>query len=374
MLNYSIETITTEPGIEGLEENWNRLSASAEFPNIFMTYDWFRAWNQIHTREQRGGLRRPNVLVFKREGAIAGIAPLIYRETSRCGLTVRKLEFVGREADYNDLVVGDDPAGQSQALVQFLAQGQTEWDVAEFWDLRDAVNTQALTASALGEAGLAHRILPEGYRCPYLPIDGPWSEIVSGFSRAARHTLRKQQRRLERMGAQGLRVRLIENPHAESGLVPKLVAVESQKLVHGEPSPPVLGKYPEVYQTLFDTLGPRGWLLVALMELEERPLAWQIWFRCGKKIWGFLTAYDHAFSHLSPGTMLIPAVLDYGFAHGFEECDFLRGDEAYKMRWTTRFHQTHRLLIWRRRWGSRARAFVYLDLKEAVYRLMGKGE
>ena len=168
------------------------------------------------------------------------------------------------------------------------------------------------------------------------------------------------------MRAEGLRVRIIENPLEEPGLLEKLISVESHKHVHGKLSEPFIGRYPEVFQSLFETLGPRGWFHVALMELGTRPLAWQLWFCCGKKLWGFITAYDPAFARLSPGTMLVPALIDYGFSHGYTECDFLRGEESCKMRWATGFHQTYRLLIWSPRWLSRARAYIYLDLKTAI--------
>jgi len=370
--NYSIETITTEEGLSNLEEDWNRLSESAEFPNVFTTFDWFRTWNQRRSLEEHRGLRRPNVLVLKKDGVVVGISPFIYRAASRFGLAVRKLEFVGREADYNDFVLGDAPAGQIEALVRFLAQTQGQWDLIDLRDLRETGNTKALIEKALSNAGLLHRFLPEEERCPYLLIDAPWSELVSRFSPSSRHALRNQQSRLNRMSAEGLRVRIIENPLDEPGLLEKLVALESQKHVHGELSQPFIGKYPEVFQSLFDTLGPRGWFYLALMEMGVRPIAYRLGFRCGKKLWGFLTAYDHTFSSLSPGTMLVPALIDYGFAHGYNEYDFLRGEETYKMRWTTDYHQTHRLMIWNRRWTSLARAFLYLDLKPKVYRWFGR--
>jgi CelD/BcsL family acetyltransferase involved in cellulose biosynthesis len=219
---------------------------------------------------------------------------------------------------------------------------------------------------------MMYRILPEEERCPYLPIDGPWSVMVGRLSNSSRRLFRKQQSRLNRMHAESLRVRILENPQDEPGLMAKLIALESQKRVHSELPQPFIAKYPEVFQSLFDTLGPRGWFYIALMEMGERPIAWQIWFRCGKKLWGFLTAYDHAFSRLSPGTMLVPAMIDYGFAHGYNEYDFMRGEESYKMRWTTDYHQPHRLMIWNRGWTSRARAFIYLDLKPRIYGLFGR--
>jgi CelD/BcsL family acetyltransferase involved in cellulose biosynthesis len=33
--------------------------------------------------------------------------------------------------------------------------------------------------------------------------------------------------------------------------------------------------------------------------------------------------------------MLFPALLDRGFSRGYGEYDFLRGEEPYKMRWST---------------------------------------
>ena len=365
---YTIEEIKTEEGLLILEDAWNRLSESAESPNVFMTFDWFRAWNQRFIQENPSG-RRLSVLVIKKDGAVVGISPLIRRNVSRFGFGACKVEFVGREADYNDLVLGDDPAGQSEAIVELLAQTQDQWDLVNLRDLRDTENTIARLAKALSLAGLTYRVLPEEERCPYLVIDAPWSEMLTRRSPSSRHVFRNQQSRLGRMYAEGLRVRIIENPLDEPGLLGKLIALEGQKLVNGELSPPVLGKYPEVFQALFDTLGPRGWLYIALMELGERLLAWRFGFRCGKKLWGYLTAYDHSFSHLSPGTMLIPAVVDYGLSRGCDEYDFLRGEEPYKARWSTGVHQSYWLRIWSRNWISRAHALVYLDLKPTVQRL-----
>jgi CelD/BcsL family acetyltransferase involved in cellulose biosynthesis len=320
------------------------------------------------------------VLVLKKDGGIAGLSPLINRTASRFGMAVRKLEFVGREGDYNDLVLGNDPAGQINALVDYLAQTRRQWDLLELSDLRDTGNTLAIIGGALSRAGLIYRLLPEKEKCPYVPIDAPTSIIVRRLSQSkgrrtdGLHTLRKKQHRLERLSAEGLRVRIIEDPSGESGLLQKLIALEAQKRVRGELSPPFIANYPEVFQSLFDTLGPRGWFCIGLMELGERPIGSRLVFRCGKKLWDFLTAYDHTFSRLSPGTMLVSALIDYGFSHGFDEFDFMRGEESYKMQWTTQMHQSHRLLIWSPGWVSRARAFIYLDLKPAVYSLMGKGE
>lgn len=264
--------------------------------------------------------------------------------------------------------VGDGSAGLIEALVQFLARTSEQWDIIDLRDLREMGDAIERLEGAFAGAKLPYRIGPEKERCPYMLIEAPWSEMVERRSRSTRRVFRNQESRLKRLSKEGLRVRIIENPRQEPGLLERLIALEAQKHVRGQLSPPFLGKYQEVFRYLFDTLGPQGWFSIALMELGESLLAWHLLFRCGQKLWGYLTAYDRNFARLSPGTMLVPAIIDYGFAHGFREYDFLSGEEPYKKRWTTDYHQTHRAQIWNRRWISRLRKSVYCDLRPVLHR------
>lgn len=360
---YAIEPVITEAGVSNLQEDWNRLSHASEFPNVFTTFDWFQAWYKRFPRARRFSKRRPNVLTLKTDGKIVGIAPLILLKTFRLGVSARQLKFVAREWDYNDLVLGNEPEDQTTAVMEYLAERDKEWDLIDLRDLRDTGGSIARITSALTRANLPFRLLPEEERCPFMLIDGPWSEILSRRSASTRHAFRNRQSRLDRMSAEGLRMRIIHSPQDEPDLLKKMIAIEAQKHVGGELSPPFLGLFGDVFVELFDKLGPQGWISVGVMELDDRLLGWHLLFRCGGKLWGYLTAYDHAFSRLSPGTMLVPTIIDYGFSHGFTEYDYLSGEESYKMQWTTGFHHTYRLLVWNRRWTSRLRAFVGLGLR-----------
>jgi CelD/BcsL family acetyltransferase involved in cellulose biosynthesis len=365
---FVVERITTEEALAALEADWNRLSRDCALPNVFTTFDWFRTWHRHFAGEAPPGHRQPHVLVVRRAGAAAGIAPLVRLVSARYGITVRRLEFVGREWDYNDLIVGDGAIGPLEAVIDFLVETSEEWDVIDLRHLRETGQAVERLARVLSDRGLPFRVAPEAERCPYLPIDAPWSEMLARRSPSTRHRFRHQQTRLDRLQAEGLRVRLVEDPQLEPGLLERMVALEAQKRVGGRPSPPFLGRYAEVFRSLFGTLGPRRWCCVALMELGERPLAWHLLFRCGPKLWGYVTAYDHEYAHLSPGTMLVPAIVDYGHARGFREYDFGIGEEPYKQRFAAASRQVHRLQVWNGRWASRLRKFGYLDLRPALSR------
>ena len=255
--------------------------------------------------------------------------------------------------------------GQTEAVTEHLARSSTEWDVADLRDLRDVGAAIPSMERALVRSGLCYRLLREEERCPYMPIDASWPEMLRRHSSSTRHTFRLQQSRLKKMSDKEVRIRIVEDPNNEQGLLEKMIAVEAQKRVGGKLSVPVVGRYPDVFASLFSTLGAQGWIRVAVMESDDRLIAWHLMFCCGGKLWGYLTAYDLEYSRLSPGSMSLPAIVNYGFSRGYTEYDFLRGEEAYKLRWATGSHQSYRLLIWNRRWASRLRASAYLRMRIA---------
>lgn len=357
--DYEITSVTSDQAVQRLQPEWDRLSESAANPNVFTTFGWFQAWYRGLQHARRSERKRPNVLVVRINGVATGIVPLVRTIAFRKGILVRKLSFAFRW-DYNDFVVGAQELKMTEAVVDFLARNCRQWDVIDLHDLRSAEDALLPLSSALTRAGLCFRFLPEEERCPYLTFDGPWADFLSKRSSATRHTFRNRLSRLDKL--KGLRMRIIERPDLEAGLLERMIVVESRKQVGGIPSEPYLGLYKEVFASIFANLGPKGWIRVALMELDDCMLAWHLIFRCGGKLWGYLTAFDHAYSYLSPGTMLIPSIMDHGFALGCTEYDFLSGEEPYKMKWAQGFHRTFRLVVWNQSWMSRMRASIGLGL------------
>ena len=125
---------------------------------------------------------------------------------------------------------------------------------------------------ALARTNLFYSILPEPEGCPYLPIEADSSDRMARLSGDVRRTLRQ---RMKKAAAEDLRTRIIENPHQEPGLLKVLIELEWKKHTH-KSTQTLVGSYPEVFQSLFETLGPRGWLYVALLEQRDQPAAFQI--------------------------------------------------------------------------------------------------
>ena len=355
MLNtpYTVELIITEDAIGRIKSDWERLSRAADNPNVFTSYDWFNAWYTHFEKETTSGLRR-NVLVLRRDGLVSGIVPLVGSVSHKFGLSLCRLHFASHdhEWDYNDLVLGDDVSGQTIALAQYLRQEARAWDFIDLRDLRDTGNTIAEIENALQDTGLSYRVFPEEERCPYMSVESSWEETMQNRSRSTRRAFR----RFADKTREGFRTRIVEDPSREPELLQRMIDLEAQKHVDGKPSIPFLGRHSDVFQSLFQTLGPKGWISLVVLECGDTLIASQLLYRCGRKLWGYLTAYDHAYADLSPGMILVPTAMDYAFANGFDEFDFMSGEEPYKLRWSTGFHHVYRLVIWNQRWTSRIRA------------------
>lgn len=356
---YSVEVIATEDGLDGLEDDWNRLSASSESPNVFTTYCWFRAWLRRLVVDEGSERLQPYVLTIKLNGTVVGIAPLVRRVVTRFGFRVRKLEFLTHHADYNDFVLGKDVRALTQVVMGRLARSLHEWDFIDLRELRNESVRHSMMASAAAEVGLQYRLFTESGGCPFMPIDSPWSESMKKkHLRFARRATLKLEERVN----EGIKARVIDRPHSEQDLLERIIAVEAQKRVGGRLSGSFIGTYPDVFRSLFTDLGPRGLIAVTVVEKGNHLVAWRLLFRSGTKLWDYQTAYDHTFSELSPGTILICTAIDYGFENGYVEFDFLRGMEPYKTRWTSLLRCNQRMLLWNRRWMSRLGAFAYFKL------------
>ncbi|MDP9360677.1 MAG: GNAT family N-acetyltransferase [Acidobacteriota bacterium] len=214
---------------------------------------------------------------------------------------------------------------------------------------------------ALKWAGLPFRKRRDG-TCPYIIIDGAWATTAKRLGSRFRKRLARNRRLL---AANGCTTRVIERPMSEPGLFDQIVALESLKRIPGVADCRVLSREPRFFGDLFRAVENSGSLYLALLEKQGRLVAYEIGFRCGGSMWVYNKAYDLDFASYSPGTALIPEVLDYAWQRGIPEFDFLRGEEEYKRRWTTLTHQNARFEIWNRRVVSRVAGFLAFSIAPA---------
>ena len=81
-------------------------------------------------------------------------------------------------------------------------------------------------------------------------------------------------------------------------------------------------------------LSGAGWSRLAVLYVNEKPIAAQLWFVVHAKANIFRLAYDQTWKKYSPGSILTSFLMEYVIdTDKVEEIDFLTGNDTYKQDW-----------------------------------------
>jgi CelD/BcsL family acetyltransferase involved in cellulose biosynthesis len=228
---------------------------------------------------------------------------------------------------YAPLVAGDDGRA-ALALIEGLRARRPRYAVLHFEPLAaDAALSDDL-AEALRAAGLVTR--------RYLR-SGNWHDATGGLSfrdylarrpAALRNTFRRKDARLARAGP--VRIEIIRDG---AGLGEALDRYEQVYAASWKPAEP----HPDFIRRLARILAAAGALRLALLYLDGRPIAAQLWIVWGRRAILYKLAHDRGCDALSPGTVLTMRVLERLLDdERVTAIDLGVGDDPYKRLWASR--------------------------------------
>jgi len=144
---------------------------------------------------------------------------------------------------------------------------------------------------------------------------------------ALREVIRRKTARLEREGAM---LTLIGAGSPAAGTEAGIADYEAVYAASWKEAEP----FPDFQPTLMRRLADAGWLRLALLHLDGRPIAAQLWTLVGGTATVLKLAHDRQFDKQSPGTVLTAFAIRSLMEEGrIERLDFGRGDDPYKRGW-----------------------------------------
>lgn len=182
--------------------------------------------------------------------------------------------------------------------------------------------------------GLQDRLEAAGFNCERLFRHYNWIHRLQGQSYAEymasrpaqlRNTLSRKKRKLER--EHGYEIRLFIGVEALRGMADYYVVYHAS------------WKQDEIsnagFQDCFvEAFSRAGWSRLAVLSVQGKAVAAQLWFVHHGKASIFRLAYDKAWRQYSPGSILTGFLMQYVIdTDRVEEIDFLTGNDAYKQDW-----------------------------------------
>ncbi len=295
------------------EALWRRMPGASPFASPAWLLPWWRHF----------GSGAPRVAVQRTDGRLSGVLPLYRLDEPG----IRKLLPIGAgTTDHLDALL------EPGVAVGPLLQAALDRARAEGVDVCDLIEVPP--GSAL------HGIAPPGWRmhwedgqpCPVLTL--PTSVAGLGAVVPA-NTLRKLRMNRNRAARAGGFTIETAGPATVRPLLSELVRLhQSRWTTQGEPGsfagPAVLGFHHDAAPALLQAGALR---LQALRIGGEVAAACYALLAGPDRILFYLSGFEAAHAFLSPGTLLLAAMIEQAVAEGSREADFLRGGEAYKYAW-----------------------------------------
>lgn len=299
MSAYRIEG-PDEPG--RFAEEWEQL-ADRTAAGPFVRPGWVEAWWRAFGR----GRLEIVALRGAADGGLHALLPLQRRGDALCSPTNWHSPEFGLLADRTDA---------ARELVGRLLESQPRRLALDFLDERQA----ELVGAAASEHG--YRVLRRvRQRSPYVALAGVWNDFERRLDRRVRSEARRREALLRGRGRLECEVTAGEGLEAalEEGF-----AIEGSgwKAARGT----AINSRPETVRFYADVArwaAARGWLRLAFLRLDGRPLAFNLCFELGRRHYLVKSGFDPAFAGFGPGKLLRHRMLARAFEQGFETYEFL---------------------------------------------------
>jgi CelD/BcsL family acetyltransferase involved in cellulose biosynthesis len=234
------------------------------------------------------------------------------------------------------------PAVASE-LVAALAERE-DWSAADLRGLPEDRPWLALIAEAAAAQGFGVEVTDDQNGvAPFLPVPGSYEEYLAGLPAKLRHEIKRKARRLETEGGP-FHVMLAQLDTLEAYLdrfVELHRSSEGPKGVFMQPGMEIF------FRRLGEAFLPRGMFSLTFIEVGGEKVAGTIGFRLEGTYSLYNSAFDHAWSNLSPGMVLVAEDIRIAIEGGCDAFDLLKGDYAYKYRFGAYPRAVRRLVVTR---------------------------
>ena len=325
----AVDVVSDYAAFVAMRAEWNDAVERAAIPHPFLTHEWVRTWWDAF-----GAAATLHILVVRREGRIAAIAPLMRETVLKFGVPLRRIRFIANvHTPRTDVIIAGDREQSYRAIWEALCGSRHRWDVIQLGNVEHESETlRVLPALAAADA------CPTGVwtssDSPYLPLTGTWDGYLQQLSAKFRSNLRNRMSRLTKLGEPSLEI--ITDRDAILAAQDDAWRLESSgwKKESGTAitSDPAVHRF---YTSLIEQGTAAGWLQLLFLKAGDRRVATSYGAVFDGRLMLFKTGYDPEYAPCAPFKLLTYLAIQHAYAGGLIEVDFLGDAEPWKLEWTS---------------------------------------
>ena len=341
----TVDVVRRRADLAALAVRWDELAGNDRRDGFFRTSAWYRAWIE-HIRPDA----EPFVVVVRDQERIVGLAPLCRLTYRDLGFRLKAIAWAGREVvsgDFLDFIAEEEVRQQVvEAVLKFLWQARSDWGLLVMGELiEDSPSDRAL--AFFGERYRIPLRRQEQRVCPYISLPRTFDDYLNSLGSSTRYHIRRRMRDVEKKGA---KVEIYSKPEQ---LVAELDTLVNLHLARWRKDnlPGTFGRrgFTDFLRQIFQGLPAGSGSQMYQLRHEGVPVAALLTFTFGESTLYYQAGWDpdSSLAPLSPAVVLMAHSIRDAIQNGYRHYEFLRGDEAYKSRWTKTLRQTTTFIIGR---------------------------
>ncbi|CAA6808456.1 MAG: GNAT family N-acetyltransferase [uncultured Thiotrichaceae bacterium] len=296
-----------------LPQSSNLLFAQSQKESLFFSREWFE---EVVTPALKDDESLLLACIVDGENVLA-ILPLIQRDnrewSSLCHL-YSSLYTVLLATDHQQEILACLCQGLSQLPFDYLSLEPVAEDDSHIISLQQMMESSGLSCTRYYRFyNWFHRV--EGQT---------FAEYMADRPSQVRNTIARKARKLER--EHGYEICLHTGGDVQQAMADYNAAYEASWKASEQ--------FGKLLDAMSKSLAKPGWPRLAILYIEEQPVAAQLWFVTHRKAIIFRLAHDETWKRYSPGSILTRYLMEYVIdTDKVEEIDFLVGNERYKQNW-----------------------------------------
>ncbi len=349
--------IATSAELALLESEWNDLFQRANPENIFLSYGWMATWWKHFGKGQLAV-----IAVRDAAGILQAVAPFYVSRSSEA-LGARRLAFLADDhvgSDYLSILsTAAFGATAVEEIARVLFAHRRQWDYIELCDTADSPIMAALSAEFAARG--MHASETTRRVCRYIPLPPTFEKYLAGISTSLRANYRRRWRILQ--NEHQAECVAISDPAGLEKTFPTLIALHRMRFEQREAESAFLApRVPQFHAEALRVLAKQGAARLFLLKAAGESIAAIYGFSVGQAFQFYQCGMHPGWVRHGLGQVLIGNAIEQNIASGHATFDFLRGDESYKMQWTSQAHENVTLRFFDQRPASAAaRASLHLS-------------
>jgi len=334
---YSIRIVQEKNEFYDLKAAWNALFEDSVHKEISLTWEWLYTWWEIFCE----GCNLFIIVVMFDE-CVVGIAPLLFRERKKIGITTKCIELLGSGEDLEDEICSDYlgfilKKGQeevsSQKIFEYILSSPSQWDEINLKDIFEDSSEFKVFKKCINDDykySVEYRT-----KCPFVELPKQWDEFLAGSKKRKKH-IKVRINTLNRVG--NVSYECVKDKNKVLELFPEIIRLHQLRWESaGHPGCFSSYKFTSFHKELILRFFGDRFAQVEFLKIDNEYVACWYYFKCKDRLYAYLSGcITDKYESIGLGSALTIFSIRQAISDGIKYYDYYKGKKgSYKYQWAS---------------------------------------